>query len=118
MRLADIDRLRCTRALADQALDILGWLGLRWEEPVRRQSRHLGDYGAAQEELERRGLLYPCFCTRSEIARDARGAWRDPGGNRLDILPTLKFDETPERASFPRNGPAPPEGTNRCARPA
>jgi glutamyl-Q tRNA(Asp) synthetase len=45
----------------------LAWLGLAWEEPVRRQSEHFAEYAADLDRLESRGLLYPCFCTRREI---------------------------------------------------
>jgi glutamyl-Q tRNA(Asp) synthetase len=62
----------------------LAWLGLEWEEPVLQQSRHLSDYHAAQQALRDRGLLYPCFCSRQDIARAAtEGAPRDPEGQPL-----------------------------------
>src|SRR5690606_34618321 len=48
----------------------LGWLGLDWERPVRRQSRHMDDYEGVLESLRQRGLLYRCFRTRREIADD------------------------------------------------
>lgn len=86
LRLEDIDTARCTRAFADAALEDLRWLDLRWSEPVRRQSEHLADYFTAQETLRRRGLLYPCFCTRGDISRAtaSRADWpKDPDGAPL-----------------------------------
>ncbi len=47
--------------------DDLRWLGLDWEQPVRRQSDHMADYLGALARLEGMGLLYRCFRTRSEI---------------------------------------------------
>lgn len=78
VRLEDIDTTRCTPELTLACLDDLTWLGLSWEEPVRIQSRHWEDYHAAAVTLRARGLLYPCFCTRREIA-EASGD-RDPDG--------------------------------------
>ena len=59
----------------------LAWLGLAWEEPVRRQSEHLDDYRAALGRLDATGLIYPSFESRAEIARlvAAREATRAPG---------------------------------------
>ncbi len=45
------------------------WLGLTWEEPVRRQSEHFLDYAKALDRLAGRGLLYSCFCTRGDILK-------------------------------------------------
>ena len=68
LRIEDIDRTRC-RPEYDAALrEDLAWLGLAWEEPVRRQSEHMADYEAALRSLRERGLLYRCFRTRREIA--------------------------------------------------
>ena len=68
LRIEDIDAARCRPEYERAILDDLGWLGLSWEEPVRRQSMHFADYAAALRQLESMGLLYPCFCTRKDIA--------------------------------------------------
>ncbi len=81
IRIEDIDTLRCTAELTQRALDDLAWLGLTWEKPVRIQSEHFIDYKAQQERIAERGLLYPCFCSRTEIA--ARSPARDPEGQPL-----------------------------------
>jgi glutamyl-Q tRNA(Asp) synthetase len=84
LRIEDIDTVRCTPELAHAMLIDLGWLGLRWEEPVLRQSAHLEDYHAVQKALRDRGLLYPCFCSRHDIAGKAGSdAPRDPEGQPL-----------------------------------
>ncbi len=69
LRLEDIDSTRCKPEYAAAALEDLRWLGLDWDGEVRVQSAHLPEYSAALARLEARGLLYPCFCTRSEIIR-------------------------------------------------
>ncbi|HWK43541.1 MAG TPA: tRNA glutamyl-Q(34) synthetase GluQRS [Stellaceae bacterium] len=71
LRLEDIDRIRCRADLAAAALEDLAWLGFSWPEPVRRQSDHFDEYRAVLAELDGRGLIYPCFCTRADIAAEA-----------------------------------------------
>lgn len=84
LRIEDIDTVRCMPGLTEVMLTDLAWLGLRWEEPVLRQSQHLERYHAVQQTLRDRGLLYPCFCSRQDIARNTgRDAPRDPEGQPL-----------------------------------
>jgi glutamyl-Q tRNA(Asp) synthetase len=84
LRIEDIDSLRCTPELTQAMLTDLAWLGLQWEKPVLRQSGHLSDYRDAQRRLKDLGLLYPCFCSRQDIARrTGHGAQRDPEGQPL-----------------------------------
>ena len=68
LRIEDIDRTRCRPEYEAAALEDLAWLGLQWERPVRRQSDHMADYGAALRDLSERGLTYRCFRTRREVA--------------------------------------------------
>jgi glutamyl-Q tRNA(Asp) synthetase len=86
LRIEDIDLDR-TRAIFETAIyEDLAWLGLAWEEPVRRQSEHFGDYEAALERLAAQSCLFPCFCSRSDVARRlaGRAGWpRDPDGAPL-----------------------------------
>lgn len=67
LRIEDIDVTRSRPEYDAAILEDLTWLGLSWEEPVRRQSEHLADYHAAIEALRARGLVYRCFKTRKEI---------------------------------------------------
>jgi glutamyl-Q tRNA(Asp) synthetase len=89
LRIEDIDQTRCRPEYEQAIYDDLGWLGIVWEEPVRRQSDHLPDYCAALERLDAEGLLYPSFESRAEIAaviadRERHGPWpRDPDGAPL-----------------------------------
>ena len=68
LRIEDIDQPRCRPEYEAAIHEDLAWLGLAWEEPVRRQSEHLADYQAALERLSERGLLYRCFKSRKELA--------------------------------------------------
>jgi glutamyl-Q tRNA(Asp) synthetase len=84
LRIEDIDTIRCTPALVADCCDDLAWLGLAWEEPVLRQSQQFSRYRAVSTDLREQGLLYPCFCSRTDINR-AAGANppRDPDGAPL-----------------------------------
>lgn len=68
LRIEDIDATRCRPWFAEAILEDLAWLGLDWDGAVRVQSAHFAEYQAALERLREMGLLYPCFCSRSEIA--------------------------------------------------
>ncbi|MEQ1618183.1 MAG: tRNA glutamyl-Q(34) synthetase GluQRS [Terricaulis sp.] len=68
LRIEDLDRGRCRPEFEAAILEDLHWLGLRWEEPVRRQSEHMGEYEAALRRLSGRELVYRCFRTRREVA--------------------------------------------------
>jgi glutamyl-Q tRNA(Asp) synthetase len=89
LRIEDIDPTRCRPEFEAAIYEDLSWLGITWETPVRRQSEHLGAYRDAVEKLAARGLVYPSFESRAEIAqlvaeREASAAWlRDPDGAPL-----------------------------------
>jgi len=74
LRLEDIDPTRCRPEYAAAILEDLAWLGIDWDGQVRVQSGHLDDYAATLERLQTKGLLYPCFCTRADIQRQAIAA--------------------------------------------
>ncbi len=78
LRIEDIDQGRCRPEFEVSIKDDLAWLGLTWEDPVRRQSDHLADYAEALARLEGRGLLYPCFCTRKDILAEIESAGAAP----------------------------------------
>src|SRR5258708_844485 len=82
LRIEDIDAARCRPDFEAAIYEDLVWLGLTWEQPVRRQSEHMGAYRAALELLQREGLVYQSFESRTEIARlvsEGEGL-RDPDG--------------------------------------
>ncbi|MDP4823184.1 MAG: tRNA glutamyl-Q(34) synthetase GluQRS [Aestuariivirgaceae bacterium] len=79
LRIEDIDTLRCREGFIADAVEILDWLGVRFDGALRRQSAHMDDYARAIAALQRQGLLYPCHCTRSGLSRDRL----DPDGAPL-----------------------------------
>ena len=89
LRIEDIDLTRSKPEFEAAIHEDLAWLGIAWEQPVRRQAEHLADYREALEKLSAQGLVYPSFETRAEIAklvaqREASGPWpRDPDGTPL-----------------------------------
>ena len=87
LRIEDIDGGRCRPEYDAAILDDLAWLGLVWEEPVRRQSAHMGDYDRALSDLDDSGLLYPCFCTRAEIRAEIEAAGQAPHGPDGPLYP-------------------------------
>lgn len=87
LRIEDIDATRCRPEFEAAIYEDMGWLGLGWEEPVRRQSEHMADYRAALETLEGEGLLYPCFCSRADIAREIASAAHAPHGPDGPVYP-------------------------------
>lgn len=78
LRIEDIDPTRCKPEYTEGIYEDLRWLGLEWQEPVRKQSEHLDDYKAALEKLQRKGVVYPCFCTRKNVAEEAAAAGEAP----------------------------------------
>jgi glutamyl-Q tRNA(Asp) synthetase len=106
VRIEDIDGARSREEFACSALEDLAWLGLSWDGEVQRQSGRLAGYAHAASEIAAMGLLYPCKCTRAEIAAAARevgpdgpvypgtckGRAVDPAGAalRLDIAAAMQ----------------------------
>ncbi|MBX3578644.1 MAG: tRNA glutamyl-Q(34) synthetase GluQRS [Rhizobiaceae bacterium] len=87
LRIEDIDTARCRPEFEAAIYRDLAWLGLAWEEPVRRQSDHFADYAALLDRLVRDDLVYPSFMSRGEIREhiseaESKGRrWpRDPDG--------------------------------------
>lgn len=68
LRIEDIDGTRSRPEHVDAIRADLAWLGLEWDGPVLFQSTREDAYAAALARLRAMGLLYPCFCTRAEIA--------------------------------------------------
>jgi glutamyl-Q tRNA(Asp) synthetase len=99
VRIEDIDRTRCRPEYEAGIFRDLAWLGIEWEEPVRRQSEHFADYAAARQKLEAMGLVYPAFLSRGEVAALTRDPdWpRDPDG--APLYPGLDRDLDPAEAA-------------------
>ncbi|MDP3495669.1 MAG: tRNA glutamyl-Q(34) synthetase GluQRS [Hyphomonadaceae bacterium] len=88
LRIEDIDATRCRPEFEAALYEDLAWLGLRWPEPVRRQSQHLEEYAAALETLRQLGVVYRCFLTRREIAASSLSAPHEPGEGPDGIIYT------------------------------
>jgi glutamyl-Q tRNA(Asp) synthetase len=71
LRLEDIDQARCRPEFAAAILEDLAWLGIEWDGEARVQSQHFAEYRTALDALAARGLLYPCFCSRTDIHQSA-----------------------------------------------
>lgn len=78
LRIEDIDIARCKPEYDAAILEDLRWLDYRWPEPVLRQKDRFAEYEKAAKKLRTGGLLYPCFCSRQEIAAHATEI--DPDG--------------------------------------
>ena len=69
LRIEDLDTLRCPRVFADAIVDDLAWLGLSADgpDPTPYQSERSEIYQHYYDSLADRGLVYPCFCSRSQL---------------------------------------------------
>ena len=110
LRIEDIDQTRCTPELEQAIYDDLGWLGLAWENPVRRQSDHFDAYRVALDRLIDAGLAYPAFLSRGETKAIVKafeadgGLWpRDPDGAPL-YPPVDRERPEAERAALLASG--------------
>lgn len=90
LRIEDIDTTRCSAIFEDAIVEDLAWIGLKFEQPLRRQSEHFDDYHAAFLKLRDEGLVYPAFKSRGDIkmairtATQAGSVWPcDPDGAPL-----------------------------------
>ena len=103
VRLEDLDAERCRPEYADAQLKDLEYLGLSWDGDVVRQSQRLERYRAALAQLEASGRVYPCTCSRADIARAAAaphpgeegprygGTCRSPAGRIAGRPQTRRF---------------------------
>jgi len=111
LRIEDIDAARCQPEFEAAIYDDLAWLGLTWEEPVRRQSEHLDEYRAALAKLDAMQLTFPSFESRAEIARlvadrESHARWpRDPDGAPLYPGAARQMTSQERAARFARDEP-------------
>ncbi len=105
IRIEDIDIARCRAEYEARMLSDLAWLGLEWEQPVRRQSEHFETYEQSLRKLDAMGLLYPCFASRKEIAAHATPGQIDPDG--APLYPGLHKNLTQEEVQRRRDAGEP-----------
>ena len=87
LRIEDIDPGRTRESHVAGVMADLRWLGLDWDGAVIRQSERLPLYAAALDRLRAQGLLYPCFCTRRDIAQEIAASAAAPHGPDGAIYP-------------------------------
>jgi glutamyl-Q tRNA(Asp) synthetase len=80
LRIEDIDPGRVRAEYVDGIIGDLLWLGLEWDGEMPYQSERLEYYAEALERLKAEGLLYPCFCTRADIAAEIAASAAAPQG--------------------------------------
>jgi glutamyl-Q tRNA(Asp) synthetase len=101
VRIEDLDPTRSRPEFVQGIFEDLEWLGLDWDQPVLVQSERANAYDEALERLRREGLVYPCFCTRSDIA----AALEAPHGSQVHYPGTCRAmpDDPERRASSPHS---------------
>ena len=99
LRIEDIDATRCRPDYEAAIIDDLAWLGLTWEQPVLRQSERMAAYATALAQLKDKGLIYPCFCSRAEIAKEIARAIEAPHGPDGPHYPGTCRHLTPSEAA-------------------
>jgi glutamyl-Q tRNA(Asp) synthetase len=94
LRIEDLDQTRSRPEFVSGIEEDLRWLGLEWDGEPLVQSKRSGVYAAALDKLRERGLVYPCFCTRSDIA----AALSAPHGRHAHYPGTCRgLTDDPER---------------------
>ncbi len=104
MRVEDLDDRTHTDIAERQLADLAG-IGVAWDGPATRQSAHPQRYDAVVEDLDRRGLLYECFCSRRDIAQAPR-APHAPEGAYPGTCRDLTAAERAQRATDTGRPPA------------
>jgi len=89
LRFEDIDTSRVRPEFYQQILDDLEWLGLTWDETTLRQTDRAEAYQAAFDSLRTQQLVYPCFCTRSEIQTEWAAMGGAPQGPEGAVYPAI-----------------------------
>jgi glutamyl-Q tRNA(Asp) synthetase len=83
LRIEDVDPYRSLPEAADGILRTLERFGLCWDEAVLRQSQRLERYRQVLDELDRQGRIYPCNCSRKQLAEQGYRSERYPNHCRL-----------------------------------
>ena len=102
LRIEDLDPGRCRPEFVEGIEEDLAWLGIAADAPPLFQSQRVGDYADALDRLRAEGLVYPCFCTRADIAASLTAPHGDAGSNYPGTCRGLP-DDPARRASTPHS---------------
>ena len=102
LRIEDLDPARSRPEFVAGIMEDLEWLGLGWDGPPLVQSERTALYAAALEQLKQRGLVYPCFCTRADIAASLTAPHGDAGSSYPGTCRGLA-DDPIRRATTPHS---------------
>ena len=100
LRIEDLDPGRCRPEFVAAIIEDLDWLGIRMDLPPLVQSARTAIYAAALERLRATGLVYPCFCTRADIAASLTAPHGDAGSTYPGTCRGL-CDDPARRAATP-----------------
>ena len=98
LRIEDLDQTRSRSEYVDGIYEDISWLGLEWPKPAIVQSRRSPDYDQALDDLRQQGLIYPCYCTRADIAA-ALEAPHGPSSSHYPGTCRMLPDDPQRRAS-------------------
>jgi len=101
LRIEDIDTTRSREDYVNGIEEDLAWLGLGWDGPILRQSERMPLYAEALDRLREQGLIYPCFCTRAEIAASASAPHGPEGPTYPGTCRALSEEERAGRMGEP-----------------
>lgn len=87
LRIEDIDSQRSNQLFEESIYEDLDWLEIKYVNEIRHQSDHMEDYKAAINELFKMGMIYQCFCSRSEIKAEIMRAGNAPHEEDYSIYP-------------------------------
>ena len=102
LRIEDLDQGRSRPEFVDGIFEDLRWLGLDWDGEPIVQSRRTAAYADALERLRARGLVYPCFCTRADIAQSLTAPHGDAATSYPGTCRGLP-DDSERRATTPHS---------------
>ena len=101
LRIEDLDPGRSRPEFAEHIFEDLRWLGLEWDDVPLVQSQRVELYADALEDLRQRELVYPCFCTRADIAASLTAPHGDAGSSYPGTCRGLADD--PDRRATTRH---------------
>jgi glutamyl-Q tRNA(Asp) synthetase len=100
LRIEDLDQTRSRPEFAGGIYQDLEWLGIGWQEPVLVQSQRTAAYEATLDRLKSEGVVFACFCTRTDIAQSLTAPHGDAATSYPGTCRNL-LDDPGRRATTP-----------------